>query len=66
MAIGNQDHRRVAMSVAAMLAGAVHQPPDLPLSEVASFNCQVYDAWGALLIIRSRFHRGKTFLLDVE
>src|SRR6516164_68301 len=64
MAVGDQDHGRVAMPVAAMLAGVVHQPLDLALGEVASFNCQVYDVWRALL--GSRFHRGKTFLLDVE
>jgi hypothetical protein len=49
MAIGDQDHGRVAMPVAAMLAGAVHQPLDLALGEVASFNCQVYDVWRAFL-----------------
>ena len=35
MAVGDQDHGRVAMAVAAMLAGAVHQPVDLTLGEVA-------------------------------
>ena len=64
MAVGDQDHGRVAMSVAAMLAGVVHQPLDLALGEVASFNCQVYDVWSALL--GSRFHRGETLLLDIE
>ena len=64
MAVGDQDHGRVAMPVTAMLAGVVHQPLDFALGEIASFNCQVYDVWSALL--GSRFHRGKTFLLDVE
>jgi len=64
MAIGDQDHGRVAMPVAAMLAGAVDQPLDLALGEIASFNCQVYDVWSAFL--GCRFHRGKTFLLAVE
>src|SRR5260221_14436428 len=64
MTVGDQDHGRVAMPVAAMLAGVVHQPLDFALGEIASFNCQVYDVWRALL--RSRFHRGKTFLLEVE
>jgi len=41
--IGDQDHGRVAMPVAAMLAGTVHQPLDLALGEIAPFNCQVYD-----------------------
>ena len=64
VAIGDQDHGRVAMAVAAMLSGAVHQPVDLALGEIASLDCQVYDAWGAFL--GCRFHRGKTSLLDVE
>src|SRR5262249_25730017 len=64
VAIGDKDHGRVAMPVAAVLAGTVHQPLDLALGEIAPFNCQVYDVWSALL--GSRFHRGKTFLLDVE
>src|SRR5262249_4153446 len=50
--------------VTAMLAGVVHQPLDFALGEIASFNCQVYDVWNALL--GSRFHRGKTFLFDIE
>ena len=54
MAIGDQDHGRVTMPVAAMLAGAVHQPLDLALGEVAPLDCQVYDAWGAFL--GCRFH----------
>src|SRR5262249_19806885 len=45
VAIGDQDHGRVAMPIAAMLAGAVHQPLDLALGEVAPLDCQVYDAW---------------------
>jgi hypothetical protein len=32
------------------------------LGEVAPLDCQVYDAWCAFL--GSRFHRGKTFLLN--
>src|SRR5262245_6315642 len=58
MAIGHQDHGRIPMPVAAMLAGAVHQPLNLALGEVAPLDCQVYDAWGAFL--GCRFHAGKT------
>jgi len=47
--IGDQDHGCVALPVAAVLAGTVHQPLDLTLGEVASLNCQVYDAWRAFL-----------------
>jgi len=64
MAVGHQDHGRIAMAVAAMLSGAVHQPLDLALGEVAPLDCQVYGVWSALP--GSRFHRGKTFLLDIE
>ena len=64
MAVGHQDHGRVAMPIAAMLSGAVHQPLNLALGEVAPLDCQVYDAWCAFL--GCRFHRGKTFLLAVE
>jgi len=64
VAIGDQDHGRVAMPIAAMFSGAVYQPLDLALGEVAPLDCQVYDVWSAPL--GSRFHRGKTFLLDVE
>ena len=64
MAVGDQEHSRVAMPVAAMLAGVVHQPLDFALGEIASLYCQVYDAWCAFL--GSRIHWGKTFLLDAE
>src|SRR5215475_689186 len=47
VATGDQDHGRVAMPIAAVLAGAVHQPLDLALGEVAPLDCQVYDTWGA-------------------
>jgi len=45
VAIGDQDHGRIPMPVAAILTGAVHQPLDLALGEIASFDCQAYDAW---------------------
>src|SRR5215472_8379764 len=64
VAIGDQDHGRVAMAVAAMLSGAVHEPLDLALGEVAPFDCQVYDAWGAFLVCR--FHADKLCLRDVD
>src|SRR5262245_53378287 len=37
-----------------------HQPLDLALGEMAPFNCQVYDAWGAFL--GCRFHADKLSL----
>src|SRR5262245_55061399 len=60
MAVGHQDHGRIAMPVAAMLSGAVHQPLDLALGEVSPLGCQVYDAWGAFL--GCRFHADKLYL----
>src|SRR5262245_14385418 len=48
------------MPIAAMLAGAVHQPLDLALGEVAPLDCQVYDAWRAFL--GCRFHADKPCL----
>src|SRR6516164_10289158 len=60
MAVGDQDHGRIPMPVAAMLSGAVHQPLDLALGEIAPRDCQVYDAWGAFLACR--FHAGKPSL----
>jgi len=60
VAVGDQDHGRIPMPVAAMLSGAVHQPFDLALGEVAPLDCQVYDAWSAFL--GCRFHAGKPCL----
>src|SRR5262249_10292901 len=60
VSIGHQDHGRVAMPVAAMLSGVVHQPLDLALGEVSPLDCQVYDAWGAFL--GCRFHADKLCL----
>src|SRR5262249_53540812 len=40
--------------------GAVHQPVDLALGEIAPLDCQVYDAWGAFL--GCRFHADKPCL----
>src|SRR5262249_61926690 len=48
------------MPVAAMLSGAVHQPVDLALGEVAPLDCQAYDAWGAFL--GCRFHADRPCL----
>jgi hypothetical protein len=64
VAIGDQDHGRVAMPVAAMLSGAVHQALDLALGEIASLDCQVYDAWRAFL--GCRFHADKLCLLVAD
>src|SRR5262249_25313216 len=60
VAIGDQDHGRVTMSIAAVLARAVHQALDLALGEIASLDCQGYDGWCAFL--GSRFHAGKPCL----
>jgi hypothetical protein len=60
VAVGDQDHGRVAMPVASMLSGAIDQPLDLALGEVAPLDCQVYDVWSALL--GCRFHADKLCL----
>src|SRR5215471_18114685 len=60
MAVGDQDHGRIPMPVAAMLSGAVHQPLNLALGEVSPLDCQVYDAWCAFL--GCRFHADKLCL----
>ena len=46
MAIGDQDHGRVSMSVAAVLAGIVHKLFDLAGGQVFP-NCTVYSGWWA-------------------
>src|SRR5262249_348991 len=52
------------MPVAAMLAGTVHQPLDLPLSQVPPFNCQIYDGWRTFL--GCRFHADKPCLRGAD
>src|SRR5215475_12226154 len=46
MTVSDQDHGRVSMSVAAMLAGIVHELFDLAASQVFP-NCTVYSVWWA-------------------
>jgi hypothetical protein len=60
VAIGDKDHCRVAMPIAGMLAGAVHEPLDLALGEIAPLDCQVYDTWCAFVVCR--FHADKPCL----
>src|SRR5262249_43330994 len=62
MAVGDQDHGRVAMPVATMLPSTVHQPVNLTLGEVASLDCQVFDGWSAFS--GPRFHRNKAPILE--
>src|SRR5260370_41144162 len=44
--VGDQDHSRVSMSVAAVLAGIVHELFDLASGQVFP-NCTVYSRWWA-------------------
>src|SRR5262249_36512567 len=60
VAVGDQDHGRVAMPIATMLASVVHEALDLALGEVAPLDCQVYDGWCAFL--GCRFHADKPCL----
>jgi hypothetical protein len=46
MTIGDQDHGRVSMSVAAVLAGMIHELFDLAARQVFP-NCTVYSVWWA-------------------
>ena len=58
MTIGHQDHGRVSMSVAAVLAGIVHELFDLASGQVFP-NCTVYSVWwaGSPSLIRHRKFR---------
>jgi hypothetical protein len=64
VAIGDQDHGRIAMTVTAVLASAIHQALDLALGEIASLDCQVYDTWCAFF--GPRFHRNKAPFFDAD
>jgi hypothetical protein len=58
MTVCDQDHGRVSMSVAAVLAGVVHELFDLAGGQVFS-NCTVYSGWWAgtpSLIPHRKFH----------
>jgi hypothetical protein len=58
MTVGDQDHGRVSMSVAAVLAGIVHELFDLAGGQVFP-NCTVYRVWwaGTLSLIPHRKFR---------
>ena len=60
MAVGHQDHGRVAMPIAAILTRALHQALDLALGEIASLDCQVFGVWRAFF--GRRFHADKLCL----
>src|SRR5215467_14444423 len=45
MAIGDQNHRCIAMTTSAHLAGSVHELLDLALGEIAALNCEVFSVW---------------------
>src|SRR5262245_25257630 len=49
MAIGDQNHRCIAMTTSAHLAGSVHELLDLALGEIAASNCEVFSAWCAAI-----------------
>src|SRR5262249_22507618 len=65
MPIGDQDHRGVAVTTAAVLAGGPHQPLDLLLGQIPTgsglWNCQLYSAWCRALGCRK--HRNKLSIL---
>jgi hypothetical protein len=41
VAIGDQEHRCIAVAVSAVLAGSVHQALDLALGKITASNCEV-------------------------
>src|SRR5262249_12486215 len=49
MAIGDQDHRCIAMTTSAHLAGSVHELLDLALGEIAAFDCEAFSVWCAAI-----------------
>ncbi len=47
VAIGDQDHGGIAMTVPADLAGSIHELLDLALGEIAALDCEAFDGWCA-------------------
>jgi hypothetical protein len=45
MTIGDQDHRCIAMTTSTVLAGSIHELPDLALGEIAASNSEVFSVW---------------------
>src|SRR5262249_39759428 len=47
--IGDQDHRCIAMTTSAHLAGGVHELIYLALGEIAAFDCEAFSVWCAAI-----------------
>ena len=47
MAIGDQDHCCVAMTMPTVLTGSIDELLDLMLGEIASLDCEVFSVWCA-------------------
>jgi hypothetical protein len=63
VAVGDQDHGRVAMPVAAMLAGVVHQPLDFALGEIASMAAVIAAMEAPLMKVRRAIIFSSRFVL---
>src|SRR5271166_3081703 len=64
MAIGDQHHGRITVTVAPVLASAVHQPLNLLLGQIATFDCQVYSAWWRVPGCRKHRNKPPVFTFD--
>ena len=49
VAISDQDHGGIAMTMPAYLAGSIDELLDLALGEIAALNCEVFSAWSAAI-----------------
>src|SRR5262245_58290762 len=49
VAIGDQDHGGIAMTVPTVLAGSIHQLFDLAIGEIAALYCEAFDGWCAVI-----------------
>jgi len=47
VAISDEDHRCIAMTTSAHLAGSVPELLDLALGEIAALDCEVFSVWRA-------------------
>src|SRR5262245_35752489 len=63
--VGDQDHGRVSMSVAAVLAGIVHELFDFAGGQIFP-NCTVYSAWWAGIPSLIRHRKFRVFEADWE
>src|SRR5262245_52341353 len=49
MAIGDQDHGGVAVTMPTHFAGSIHELLNLALGQVATLDCEAFDGWCAVI-----------------